>query len=146
MENKNLGGMMNSELVDAFTQQVEERGYRKKRALAGAVMLWLSLPSDAQAKILHQQSPEEAYSVVLGKVLEQLTNLDGKLSEKHNENTEPQKKAIAFHESTKKLLKMRTKDYTVAIKLLSKEEQTMLNKLRSALSPDDIDTNAQNLG
>jgi hypothetical protein len=43
---------LESRLVDAFYQQVETRGFKKKRALQGVVELWLSLPVGLQAQIL----------------------------------------------------------------------------------------------
>ncbi len=53
-EYKNLGGMINSELVDIFTEQTDVRGNKKKRAIEAAVRLWISLPEEVQSKILSQ--------------------------------------------------------------------------------------------
>lgn len=126
-------------LFEAFDKQRSDRKQVKKGALAGAINLWISLPSDVQAQILHQQSPQEAYSIVLGKVLEQLTNLNGKISEKYAKKALPQKNAIAFHELTQKLLKMTTKDYTTAIRYLMPEEQAIINEVRRSLKRDKSD-------
>jgi hypothetical protein len=59
--NKNLGGMMPSALVNAFTTQVEERGSKIKRSLAAAVKLWIELPPDLQGLLLDQSLPSDTF-------------------------------------------------------------------------------------
>jgi hypothetical protein len=145
MEQKNLGGMIKSDLVDAFTQQTDERGYKKKRAIAAAINLWLSLPSDIQSHLFNKESPAEAYSILLGKVLEQLTNLDGKLKEKYTEQSSPQKKVMEFRTSIKKFLQMKAKEYKVIFKYLSPDEQSLLNQLRDKLGPEGQNNEKENL-
>jgi hypothetical protein len=49
---KVLSADLDSELVDKFCEQVDIRGFKKKRAIQGAIELWLSLPSALQAYIL----------------------------------------------------------------------------------------------
>jgi len=51
---KNLGAMVEEGLVDAFTEQVDGRGYKIKRSLAAAVRLWVDLPEEIQARLLNQ--------------------------------------------------------------------------------------------
>lgn len=45
---------MDASLVDEFTEQVDQRGYKIKRSLAAAVRLWLDLPEAVQARLLNQ--------------------------------------------------------------------------------------------
>jgi hypothetical protein len=136
MEQKNLGGMIKSEIVDAFTQQADERGYKKKRAIESAINLWLSLPAEVQGRLFNKESPTEAYSVLLDKILEQLTGLNGQLKEKYIEQASPQKKAVEFRILIKKFLQMKRKDDKVMFKYLNEDEQLLINEIRDKLGPD----------
>ena len=49
---KLLSGGLDSKLIEEFSRQVKEHGFVKKRALRGAVELWLSLPEGLQVHIL----------------------------------------------------------------------------------------------
>ena len=51
---KLLSGDVDSKIVDKFLKQVDSRGFKKKRALAAAVQLWMELPEEVQAKQLNQ--------------------------------------------------------------------------------------------
>ena len=45
---------MDAVLVGSFCEQVQNRGFKKKRALAAAVRLWSGLSEEIQAKLLNQ--------------------------------------------------------------------------------------------
>lgn len=62
---KPLGAELDSELVDAFLKQVESRGFKKKRALGGALKVWISLPTEIQAKTLDDAFGENVFSGLL---------------------------------------------------------------------------------
>jgi len=49
---KLLSADIDSDLADNFLSQADERGYRKKRALAAAIKLWIELPTEIQARLL----------------------------------------------------------------------------------------------
>jgi ATP-dependent Clp protease adapter protein ClpS len=67
---KNLGGMMNSEIVDKFTNQVNERGHKIKRALASSVKLWVELPEEIQVKLLNQSTDSNSFMDIVRKVVD----------------------------------------------------------------------------
>jgi len=49
---KLLSADLEGEVVDRFCEQVESRGFKKKRALSAAVRLWLSIPNELQAFLM----------------------------------------------------------------------------------------------
>lgn len=55
---KNFSGNINEPLSDKFTQQAEDRGYTKYRAIEGALRCWLALPSDIQVKLMELKNSE----------------------------------------------------------------------------------------
>ena len=58
---KLLSGDVDSKIVDEFLKQVDNRGFKKKRALAAAVQLWSELPEEVQAKLLNQSLENSAF-------------------------------------------------------------------------------------
>jgi len=58
---KMLGAHIDSALVDEFSNQVDERGYKSKRCLGAMVKLWLSLPEVVQAKLLNQSLDADSF-------------------------------------------------------------------------------------
>jgi len=67
---KNLGGMMDAEIVDAFTNQADTRGQIKKSALAAAVRLWTSLPEEIQARLMNRSLSETAFIELINQMLD----------------------------------------------------------------------------
>ncbi len=51
-EKKMLSADLPAELVSGFRTQTSQRSFRKKRALSGAVKLWVSLPVDLQVHVI----------------------------------------------------------------------------------------------
>ena len=51
-DQKNFGVNINCKIADSFTEQVEQRGQKKFRAIEGSIRLWLSLPSEVQALLI----------------------------------------------------------------------------------------------
>ena len=68
---KNLGGMMDSEVVDLFTSQVNERGHKNKRALEAAVRLWISLPEEIQARLLNKTLSENSFIELVNQIVDE---------------------------------------------------------------------------
>ncbi len=62
---KLLSADLDADTVDRFCQQVESRGFKKKRALSAAVRLWLSIPNELQAHIMSGECGDD----VLGGLL-----------------------------------------------------------------------------
>ena len=62
---KMLSADVDSAVVDRFFEQVESRGFVKKRALRGAIELWLSLPEGVQAHILTGECGEDVLAGVV---------------------------------------------------------------------------------
>jgi hypothetical protein len=67
-EEKSLGAMMDSEVVDLFTEQAANRNYKSKKALAAAVRVWVNLPEDVQRE-LYSDVEAKPLESVLRKVL-----------------------------------------------------------------------------
>lgn len=61
---KNLGGEMDSELVDLFSDQVRARNYKSKKALAAAVRTWVNLPEEVQRSLYTEDSPPPLDTVI----------------------------------------------------------------------------------
>ena len=57
-DQKNFGVNINEELADRFSEQIDERGQKKFRAIEGAIKLWLNLPSEVQAQLISNSELE----------------------------------------------------------------------------------------
>jgi hypothetical protein len=66
---KVISAELDSELVERFCNQVDARGFKKKRALAGAVELWLSLPPSLQAYVLSDECGEDVFAEMMNYIL-----------------------------------------------------------------------------
>ncbi len=64
-KNKQMGADLAVELVDKFQAQIEQRGFKKKRALQGAIELWLSLPDELQVFIISGSCGENVFEDLL---------------------------------------------------------------------------------
>ena len=62
---------MDETLVDAFTNQVEERGSKIKRSLAAAVKLWVELPSDIQGLLLDESLKSDSFIALVHKIVDE---------------------------------------------------------------------------
>lgn len=71
IEEKSLGAFMASSVVDAFTEQVDNRGQKKKRSLEAAVRLWVALPQDLQAEFLSQETDAETWQSLVKAIVNQ---------------------------------------------------------------------------
>ena len=49
---KNISAFINPSVSDRFSEQTDNRGQKKYRALEGSIRLWLSLPSEVQALLI----------------------------------------------------------------------------------------------
>ena len=87
-EEKILSADLDSELVDRFCQQVETRGFKKKRALKGAVELWMSLPAALQAYILGGECGEDVLEGLLKYIIGD--QMDSLRKEFHGLRAKPQ--------------------------------------------------------
>lgn len=76
---KLLSAELAAELVEKFAEQVKNHGFKQKRALQGAVELWLSLPASLQAHILSGECGED---VLAGMIRYIVTNRIDALREK----------------------------------------------------------------
>ena len=50
---RNINAAINSEVADLFYEQIDERGHKVYRAVEGSLRLWISLPSEIQALLIH---------------------------------------------------------------------------------------------
>lgn len=66
---KLLSADVDSKLRDEFYKQVENRGFIKKRAIAAALQLWLSLPREVQARALDGAFGNDVISDILNYIL-----------------------------------------------------------------------------
>ncbi len=64
-QEKLLSADIDSKLVDKFLSQMETRGFKKKRSVAAAIQLWISLPSELQAKAMAGALGEDVFSGLL---------------------------------------------------------------------------------
>jgi hypothetical protein len=87
---KNLGAMIAASLVDEFTEQVDQRGYKIKRALAAAVKLWKDLPEEIQARLLNQSLASNGLGEIVQKIVEERIETGRKVARKSLER--PRKK------------------------------------------------------
>ena len=71
---KLLSADVDSELRDKFFEQVKNRAFIKKRAIAAALELWLSLPREVQAKALDGAFGNNAISGLLNYILDNEIN------------------------------------------------------------------------
>ncbi len=69
VKEKLLSADLDSALVDRFYEQVESRGFKKKRALQGAVALWVSLPVGLQAHVLAGECGEDVLAGTIKYIL-----------------------------------------------------------------------------
>jgi len=79
---KLLSADLDSAVVERFYEQVENRGFKKKRALQGAVEFWLSLPVGLQAHILTGECGQD---VLAGAIKYILRNQMDELREKFDD-------------------------------------------------------------
>lgn len=87
---KNLGAMIATDLVDEFTAQVDQRGYKIKRALAAAVKLWKDLPEEIQARLLNQSLDSNSLVEIVQEIVEERIDVGRKAARKSLER--PRKK------------------------------------------------------
>lgn len=81
IEKKTLSVNLPTEMVNKFRTQVNERGYTQKRALGGAIKLWLSLPVELQVFIISCQVGEDAFMGLLDYLAKNGSKEIGKLRE-----------------------------------------------------------------
>lgn len=62
---KTLGADLPAELVNKFQTQTTQRGIKKRRALEGAVRLWLSLPSELKVFIISGDAGDDVFMGLL---------------------------------------------------------------------------------
>lgn len=70
-EEKLLSAHVESSLIDQFLGQAEERGFKKKRVLAGAVRLWVSLPPEIQAKLLNESLTGDSFLSLVQEIVDE---------------------------------------------------------------------------
>ena len=70
-EQKNLGGMMDADIVDKFVQQTELRGWVNKRALAAAAKLWLQIPEDIQSRLINEETSEGTFIALVQEIVQE---------------------------------------------------------------------------
>jgi hypothetical protein len=61
---------LDAELAETFAGHVQKYGWIKSRALAGCVRIFMSLPIELQAKIMALNNADNAYSTLLGGLVE----------------------------------------------------------------------------
>jgi len=59
-DQKSFGVDINSKLLDEFIEQYSSRGFKKYRALEGAIRLWLTLASHEQSQWITGKAKPEA--------------------------------------------------------------------------------------
>jgi hypothetical protein len=69
MHKKTFTVDVNDDLSEAFSAQVDERGYTKYRALEGAMRAFVALPAEVQVKLM-SNSMKESYDVMVRGLLE----------------------------------------------------------------------------
>ena len=79
---KNLGGMMDSNLVEEFTSQVDDRGSKIKRSLVAAVKLWIELPAEIQALLLNQSLDANSFVSLIQEIVDERINAGRKSARK----------------------------------------------------------------
>jgi hypothetical protein len=100
---RNLGGMMDAELVDLFSEQCDERSFKSKRALWAAVRLWVSLPIDVQSKLQKKGILEGSSNEVFNSLVSQLVlAFRNSLDETQNQTFEAGSKQTAQKLSRRK--------------------------------------------
>lgn len=68
---KMLSADVDSALVDLFLEQADERGYKKKRALAAAAKLWVELPQEVQARLIDQSLDTNSFVELVQKIVDE---------------------------------------------------------------------------
>lgn len=63
--------MMDPDLVDQFTDQVDERGSKIKRSLAAALKLWITLPEDIQARLLSRSLDADFFIELVHEIVDE---------------------------------------------------------------------------
>lgn len=64
-ELRQLGAELPEAIVDEFCNQVDKRGFKKKKALQGAVELWISMQGEIQSYIISRDSGNVAFEDVI---------------------------------------------------------------------------------
>lgn len=85
-----LGGHIDAGIVEEFSKQVAERGYKNKRCLAAAVKLWLGLPEVVQAKLLNQSLDADKFIALVQEIVDERIEAGQKAARKSLER--PRKK------------------------------------------------------
>jgi len=70
---------VDSALSDAFSAQVDERGYTKYRAIEGALRAYMAMPTELQVRLISATSTDDIYTMLVELLLEAeiLHRLDG---------------------------------------------------------------------
>ncbi|KKN73157.1 hypothetical protein LCGC14_0403300 [marine sediment metagenome] len=68
---KLLSADVDSELVDLFLTQADERGYKKKRALAAATKLWVELPVEIQGQFINQSLNANSFLILVQGIVDE---------------------------------------------------------------------------
>ena len=86
--------MMDAELVDKFTSQVDNQGSKIKRSLAAAVKLWIELPAEIQIQLLNQNLNTNSFISLVQEIVDERIGKGRKSAQKllEHQNKRPNRK------------------------------------------------------
>lgn len=64
---KNISAYVNPKVAEEFSEQSEERGYVKRKAIEGALKVFLSLPSEVQVAVMESRN-SGVYKILIQKL------------------------------------------------------------------------------
>jgi len=68
-EQKNFNVNVNVEVADEFSEQTEQRGYTKYRAVEGALRAFIAMPAELQVRLISAGSQDEVYQLLIENLL-----------------------------------------------------------------------------
>ena len=61
---KNVSAYINPKVVEAFSEQVEEKGYLKRKAIEGAIRAFIVLPDELQVALM-KSTNQDTYKILV---------------------------------------------------------------------------------
>jgi len=63
---KNISAFINPQVSEKFSEQTESRAQFKRRAIEGAIKLWLSLPNEVQSRLIENPPHDDIQKICEG--------------------------------------------------------------------------------
>jgi len=129
---KLLSASIPAQVADAFLEQADERGFKKKRALSAAVKLWAELPREIQANLMDLSLDSSAFVEMVHNIVNEYV---GTGKEKEPSKTTSRKSLREAIGRIKEMVEIEQQQPGTIYRVLDKDEQRVLDEFRKLVAP-----------